>query len=376
MNHFFKLIRCLCLILVVSLFLNCASSSPKPKIFFIPSDFADLDSLKVNILETHRDSSNVFIQTYDKSNFPIDFAKLDNRALNVPKWAEKSLSSLVYYLIRNGKSELEAARLIFRWIAENISYDTESYFSGNVSPMTAEEVFNSRKSVCQGYADLFTKAASIAGLYATTISGWSKGAGYTVGDKISDKTNHAWNAVFIKGKWYLLDCTWASGYVDGPVFIKRFDDFYFLTPPEEFIYAHLPINPQMQLLKRPITKKEFENLPNLSPAFFENNLKIISHPYCSFEVDSNAVISLWAPEDVFFTVNLFVDGEKLSIIPSHYKIKREQNKVKISVNFPFKSKFILRIFVRKGNKQGYYGWALDYLVRARKVKKLLYTHDL
>ena len=374
MKQFNKLFSVVTLFAVVLFLITCATTSPRAKIFFIATDDANPGEIRTQILKTHKNLADVSIYTYNKSSFQVNFEKIDNWALNAPDWAEKSLETLVYYLMRHAKTDLEVTRSIFRWIAENISYDTEGYFSGNYKYLTPEEVLKYRRSVCQGYADLFTAATSIAGINAITISGWAKGANYNSGDKMPRQPNHAWNGVFLEGKWYLLDCTWASGHVDGPAFIKSYDDFYFLTPPEEFIYSHFPEDAKKQLLKTPISKKDFENLPNLKPPFFKNNLKLISHPFSAFDVDSNVVISFFVPEDVSLMANLYHDNKQLQKL--FIRTQREKNMYSMSVNFPLKGKFILRIYVRKGSAEGYYNWAMDYLIRAHRKKKIFYAHNL
>lgn len=46
------------------------------------------------------------------------------------------------------------------------------------------------------------------------LSGYSKGYGYTVGQAFEGDSTHAWNAVYLEGRWHLLDSTWGSGNVD------------------------------------------------------------------------------------------------------------------------------------------------------------------
>lgn len=52
----------------------------------------------------------------------------------------------------------------------------------------------------------------------------------------------------------------------------EYDDHYFLTDPEEFIYEFFPLQPEWQLLKRPISLREFEQLPFVRSLFFRYGL--------------------------------------------------------------------------------------------------------
>ena len=58
----------------------------------------------------------------------------------------------------------------------------------------------------------------LAGLECQKLGGQAKGAGYYPGcfnpQRLSDGPGaHAWNAVKLRGEWYLSDATWAAGSV-------------------------------------------------------------------------------------------------------------------------------------------------------------------
>lgn len=55
---------------------------------------------------------------------------------------------------------------------------------------------------------------SIAGIQCMKLSGYSKGYGYKMGQTFTGDSDHAWNAVYLDGRWHLLDSTWGSGAVD------------------------------------------------------------------------------------------------------------------------------------------------------------------
>jgi hypothetical protein len=83
---------------------------------------------------------------------------------------------------------------------------------------------------------------------------------------------HAWNAIKIDGRWRLVDVTWGAGGVkrvaSGPghpfgTFERRFDPFYFSTPPERMIYDHWPSDPRWQLLDPPMSEEAQRALPLL-----------------------------------------------------------------------------------------------------------------
>ena len=84
--------------------------------------------------------------------------------------------------------------------------------------------------------------------------------------------NHSWNAVYIDGSWQLVDCHWATRYLQSERnvpenLVYEYDDFYFLTEPAELIYSHCPEIIAWQLLQPAKNKADFEDLP-LAKSFF------------------------------------------------------------------------------------------------------------
>jgi hypothetical protein len=196
------------------------------------------------------------------------YRSIDKHALAATAKDEESLEALAKYLVEPCKTDKEKARAIFRWITDRISYDVETFLAGKVGDNSPTDVLKNRKAVCEGSANLFVDLCKRAGVKAVKIDGWAKGIGYTQGTTFNE-TNHAWNAVSIDNKWYLLDATWGAGNVQGEKFNKSFTEFYFLTPPERLIYSHLPKNEKWQLLKEPISKKQFEQRPAVNRCLLE-----------------------------------------------------------------------------------------------------------
>ncbi|MDX9846652.1 MAG: transglutaminase domain-containing protein [Tenuifilaceae bacterium] len=200
------------------------------------------------------------------------FKELDDYALNVPSTYSSNMELLVDYLIKPTYSDIEKARVIFRWITNNVTYDDRGYNTGKYSDVSAEGVFKYRIAVCEGFSELFKVMGTLAGLEIEKVSGYSKGYSYTPGSKFSD-TNHAWNLIKIDGAWKLFDITWAEGNgvtENGKLkSIKKYDEFWFNTDPYNFIFSHLPEDPKWQLIERPISKQSFEKLPYVQSTFFE-----------------------------------------------------------------------------------------------------------
>ncbi|MFC1841272.1 transglutaminase domain-containing protein, partial [Thermodesulfobacteriota bacterium] len=207
---------------------------------------------------------------FDRKSSPVkyDYSEVDKYALNTPKKYEQSIDLLRDYLINGTNNDFEKVRSVFTWIANNINYDIDSYFSENNDINLNDDILITKKAVCGGFAQLFEDILS-SEVKTITISGYAKDSKYSQVDRFNGKPNHVWNAVKIDSKWYLLDVTWAAGHINkNKKYVKEFDDTYFLTPPEHFIFDHLPIDNRWQLISTPISLNEFEELIHLKASFF------------------------------------------------------------------------------------------------------------
>lgn len=238
-------------------------------------------------------SLNSFCQVKDFWN--VDFGKADSIALAFAGRDLKNPDGLARELVQGVTSEVEKFRVIFRWIADNISYDYDLYlkivekekklrykpkkssaFAERASKQIYRNMILKKKTICSGYATLLEYMCQEVGLQCKLVSGY----GRTFNVVETRRPNHAWNAVKLGYKWYLCDVTWASGFV-GPVrrhFFKEYNDIYFLTEPSLFISSHYPSDPSWTLLKERPTLSHFLQSP-LKPEGFIQNLINQYAPY-------------------------------------------------------------------------------------------------
>jgi hypothetical protein len=196
------------------------------------------------------------------------YAGIDRHALAAPPDEEQSLVKLAAYLAKPCKTDIEKTRAIYRWVTDRIAYDFDAFRRGTGRDDKAEAVLTNRRAVCEGYSNLFADLCSRMGVKAVKIAGFGKGFGYRPRTTFS-RTNHAWNAVQIDGKWRLIDATWGAGFIQNDKFVKRFSEFFFLTPPEKLIFTHFPQEAERQLLDSPITQQQFEQQPKVHNVLFE-----------------------------------------------------------------------------------------------------------
>lgn len=286
----------------------------------------------------------------------IDFTKIDNYASSV-RYEGSSVSELASLLSRYATTEAEKARIIYSWIAYNITYDVPAYLSGNYGDLSPQGILKSRKGVCSGYANLYKALAVAMGLDAVTVEGYAKGYGYAVGD--TTQINHAWNATKINNKWYLLDSTWGAGYINNEQFNQHFDPYYFATPPEQFILNHFPTENKLQLLSTPYTKQQFDTTPKFSPDFFKNNLQLVSHHNYIIEASSNFQVILSAPKNITAVARLKFGSNYLN--DTYTFVQRKDNNIIVTVSPP-SGTYELEIFSKNKDISQVYQQAITYKV--------------
>ena len=204
------------------------------------------------------------------------FDEVDSYIRQCPKY--EKLEDIVKYINVNQPSEIEKARMIYVWLAENIKYNDEGYNKSQPGSNTTNDVLKTHVAVCEGYANVFKDLGEALGLEIVKVVGCAKGYSYEPGvyDNIEEASNHAWNAIKIDGKWMIYDATWGTG--SGTtnrkgklVSVKEFTDDWFYLDPKISIYSHFPAQSSDQYLDQPISFLRFEELPKLCPSEFKTS---------------------------------------------------------------------------------------------------------
>jgi len=208
--------------------------------------------------------------------------KMDARVRQVPKDLmstvfvdpEAALPDVTAALVKGLTDQFAKAKVLHDWICDNIAYDAEMYFSGRITSQEYDAVLKKRLAVCSGYTNLMNEMCRLAGIESIGINGFSKGFGYT--GKIGRDTDHAWNAVRINGKWYLIDVTWDAGPLERRTFIKRYSTGWLFLDSRPFLYSHLPEDAAYQYYAPVLTADDFMREAYITGEFFQYGLSLKS----------------------------------------------------------------------------------------------------
>lgn len=270
------------------------------------------------LLETLLCFSNNIYKEYN-------YAQVDSIARSIKY--NGNLDELVSNLTKSFTAEHLKARSIYTWITANIDYDCVGLKGEKKIVYKPLEVLSSKLTVCSGYSFLFQEMCSKANLECVVITGWSKSFKKQLRKINWKNSNHAWNAVKLKGKWELIDVTWSSGHTKGSCkeYIRSFADIYFCMAPNLMILQHYPEDEKWKL-GASISKEEFENLPLFYKPFFTMDIQNLN------QMHKNVKKNVFGK--VVFTFETSDKIESISTSDSKYEIsfKKTDNSIK------FKSK--------------------------------------
>ena len=196
--------------------------------------------------------------------------------------------------------------------------------------------------------------SSYAGLHCEIIEGYSKGAGFRPGSRMTSAYRNQWTAVWVEGAWRFINCKWGARHVTGTrssAYTYKCDEFYFLTDPEQHIYQHFPDETEWQLLKRPIRQQDFVTMPVVKSPFFNNRLSFCAKYDAVLNTrDGFAEIRLYSKRLLPFAAKLKAKHHEISskVLEDRTMIRTIGKEVVIITNLPCPGSFFLDIFVASG----------------------------
>ena len=310
----------------------------------------DENEIKNNNIDININNDDDKQYNYSNPKDIIDIEKIRNYIKSMPSRTELTLSETIAKLKsiikENNLIQEEIAFLSFCWMAENVTYADKELHQGKRIDCSAEGMYKNGKSVCAGFSNLYNYLNTQLGIETVDISGYAKGAGYVPGERYN--SNHAWNGIKLRNKWYLLDSTWGEGHAYRDTYVKEFKPFYFCTPPKYFIYQHFPENEKWQLLDKPISQKEYIDMIKLKNDFFtygftdvipnKSVAKIYNNQY-------NLKVYFEKEKNIHIKINLYFEKNKDENIGEKYcKVEKKDNYFDIIFNLPKKGLYNVILF--------------------------------
>ena len=269
---------------------------------------------------------------------------------------KETIEPLVRWLVRDVKEDFRKVKILHDWVADNIDYDIDAYLAGRPGETSWEDTLTGRKAFCQGYAELLQKMCQIAAIPCEVISGSGRGYGFAIG-RVENvrESNHAWNAVKIQERWYLVDVTWDAGHVEGKMYHKRYGTAYLFADPRQFLYTHFPTDAKWQLLERPCTAEEFAKLPFLEGRFFEQGLQLATTLRRLYPAGNSVQFMLTVPANILLTVQLEgPSGTDTDKLKGRTLVRRDHKGANVLATFPKAGRWGVKLFTKSRNDPGMY----------------------
>lgn len=190
-------------------------------IYYCPKVYGEYRSWVLDYIFFERDEAGLWklekSPVYESNKALYEQEKTQSEALRNSQNImsdNKSIAELTNNITASFESAYDKALAVHDWICENIYYDEDSLRGGKYPSYNPGDILNSKKAVCKGYAYLYATMLRSIGIPCNVVSGYALGIdGIDTWSELTDaKTqNHAWNEVYVDGRWIIVDTTWDCG---------------------------------------------------------------------------------------------------------------------------------------------------------------------
>ena len=345
-----------------------------------------------------------------------------------PKGNKCMLENMTSYILNYSKkhTELEGLLMAYFYVCNEIKYVKKSNdkeklnrtsSTNYITLQKADYIFENGKSETSiGFTNIFESFLKKLEIKYKHIDGYCKLLDNNLnnnGNKLLSKTissemfnenyiNHSWNAVYIKGYWYFIDCLFGSGGLveekeknpnvmnrrNSSIFKKpkvknsNFNIFYFLTPAEFLITTHRPIDDEWQFIEKTLSFKEFYskkliNYGDFYKGVINNDVELLSHknPLIIINIKEELIIK-FRIEDKILETNLYYRNGMIKTGEIKYSVDDDENIWIIEPSFPKPGEYILKIKVRPiVSSDIVYEPLFDYIIKVKNSNKNLNYFD-
>ena len=301
----------------------------KASSYRVPDNYNDAYSYRT-------DTVDKTIQTYIK-NKSVDVLRNTN--------PDEYIKTVAAKINEIGENDFERVKLAHDVICLLVSYDAKNFWANTVPDQSWQNVVKTKTAVCEGYANLFQKFSSELKIKSQKVSGYARGVGSDISRENSFVANHAWNIICIADCWYLIDCTWDSGYMNGKSAVQAYSTDWLFLRPEHFIYTHLPSESKNQLIQPSLSNTEFAALPDFRPKLFELSGDAFASVKKINTADDHYEIEYKLKEGYVFTYRISSVGG--TEIKNHIYTDKDSDKTITRMDFPNAGRYMVTVYYGK-----------------------------
>ena len=201
-----------------------AFTHDNPDLFYV-----DISKLYLNIETQKRafnTTYNVYIGPTQNNNYFSKGFSSENDVKNALAKISQEKNKVKSKLTGDTYKDI---KIIHDYLVDEIDYDQNNQSSGTY---TIYGALVEKKCVCEGYTRAFKYLADMAGIDCLLMQGEATNTDGTT-------ESHAWNAVYVKNAWYLIDTTWYDPIIVGRGIVLNSTHYkYFLKGTDTFNKDH------------------------------------------------------------------------------------------------------------------------------------------
>lgn len=271
--------------------------------------------------------------------------------VSAPQRKKTTIKALCAYFKKFILSEEEKAFLLYQWVTENITFNIDVKYKSEDIKLITDQVLKTGEAVCSGYSYLYVRLANEIGIKAVYVHGETKENEFD--SEIKEKFSHAWNAVRIIGEWFLIDTTWGAGFDIANKWEKIYDEYYFCVDPQQMIRSHFPYDKKWQLLKSPLSKKVWLELPNYKSPFYKYGFKkfIPDNQVIQCNGSTHIILPYFTKKAPIISATLeFLEGKNRTQVVGEFFIQQQKRKIDIELSCKRNGKYYLNIFAGENDE--------------------------
>ena len=279
-----------------------------------------------------------------------------NYVKKAPSKRQIGLEEITEYLSRY-KTEytpiLNLYAIIFYYLCTNIHYDFNHI---NKNEQNLNNIFKSGFANSLQFCKLYEYICKKNLLRIKRIEGFCKSKVFPHYKKGTDVTiiNHYWNAIYVNKEWYFCDLTFGSGGIKPRNEYKTnyFSPYYFLTPPDNLIETHRPIDDMWQMTSKIISAKQFSytkelNIADFYKQVYEYSIKLVTHKYPIIKCDNKPLYIQIGVKEMAIQAFLYYSNFKDKVSEVKFGFNTEENIFTLEPVFPSNGKYWLEILFRE-----------------------------
>ncbi len=308
------------------------------------------------------DKADKTIQTFIKSN------KIDSLRTTDQNEYVKNIAAKINEVAVN---DFERVKMAHDAVCLLVSYDAKNFWANTIPDQSWQNVLKTKTAVCEGYANLFLRYMNELEVSAQKVSGYARGVGTDISSENPMDSNHAWNIVKIDDCWYLVDCTWDSGYMNGKKSEQKYNTEWLFLKPEHFVYTHFPDDGKNQLIQPPLSVTEFSSLPDFRPKLFELTGEDFSSVKKINNVDSCFVKEYKVKDDWILTYQVNAIGG--TVVNNAVWTEKKDGIIKTEMQFPSSGSYKVTVYyMKQGGRSGQS--CGQFLVEASEASSIKYPN--